>query len=164
MKNEIKWVFIPPEQRASLPENKGIYCFVVKSGETKNYIYIGQSGRIKERVYSHRNLIKEIAKELLDSEEVLIGYFLCEKQTSMEYRAIRQFNPRNNFYCTGVFENSRSKAGDDLIKALDGRTLLWARKEFKIPYLGQKINGKMKFTEEEIERINKRLSSNIKLN
>lgn len=48
-------------------------------------------------------------------------------------------------------------------KALDGRTQRWLSFEVRIPEaeLSKKINGKMEFTQQEINRINERLSCNI---
>lgn len=56
-------------------------------------------------------------------------------------------------------------APDQVKLALDGRTQRWLAMEIKIPEdsLSQKMNGLKDFTQSEIDAINNRLGSNIKL-
>lgn len=50
-------------------------------------------------------------------------------------------------------------------KALDGRSQRWLAMEIKMPedLLSRKMNGYKEFTQDDVDRINKRLSSTIYL-
>jgi hypothetical protein len=49
--------------------------------------------------------------------------------------------------------------------ALDGRTQRWLSFEIRMPEtdLSKKLNGELDFTQEELDKINERLKSNIQL-
>ena len=52
---------------------------------------------------------------------------------------------------------------EQIKKALDGRSQRWLAMEIKMPEseMSKKINGKVAFSESEIDKINKRLNCNI---
>ena len=159
MRKEIKWTYINYEDRKKLPKKSGIYCIVTKAEDNPSFLYVGKSINIYSRICAHLPFIKKI---LRNNPNVVIGYFNTKDIGTLEKVAIEIYTPTNN--CTKS-QRPRTGIASEVLTALDGRLFRWLSTEVKIPEnnLSKKMSGKMDFTQDEIDKINKRLNVNILL-
>jgi hypothetical protein len=122
-------------------------------------LYIGQSKNIRSRFIQHASFIKIL---LSNYGEITISYSETNNRMEIEKELIKLYKPLYNGNC----RNKKISSVIEQVKnSLYGRKLRWLSLEIKMPEqdLGMRMKGKALFTKEEIDAINARLKSKIKL-
>lgn len=153
--HNLQWINIEPNGIPSLPMSECVYRI-----ETNFHVlYIGQSVKLRTRFLQHKNFISILVSKYGD---VSISYAETENSRKVEKELIEKYNPLHNGIC-------RKKKISDLVESikilLDGRRLNWLSNLINTPLydVSKKMSGKSYFTQFEIDAINNRFNSNLKL-